>query len=644
MDPKVRRPRPAHRLACGSALWILLLAVTGVQAQTEPPAATAPAQPQQASATPPATARPASPAPSAPAATPTAGASAAAPATATATADPKDEPQALPREERPIIVLERFAVEPENPAPGQTFRLELKLRNRGEHLAENVQVSLSSPAFLPAGEGSVLFANTIDEGDSEDLDTELRVAVDAKGGSQPLTLGLRWDDSWGGNYSDETSIGITVAGGGSGRPVLAVTGTRLPKRVLPGVPFSLQLDLLNTGGKEARAVTLAPTAGPLALVGGASGLLNIAPGASATVTVQVVSAEVQSPGATSQTVELRYSSPEGEAFTDPVPLGISVSGDAATGPVPFVDAFRVLPIDGRASSGQVHPGETFDLELDLRNVGRGDALQTRLILGAGGGGAGAGAGAGTGAGAASLGVFAPVGTSNVRFLDTLGAGQTRTERFRLVADGAAKPGAYTLELGFSYVDADGVAASDSATISLLVSRRLNLVINPVQVLTSTLVGQPMSFVVDIVNQGSSTTNLGNAEILVDGHFALGANPPQYVGQLDAAGFYTLQAELTPVKAGKSEVTVRLHFQDDFNQEQTLERVFEVLVEENEVPEADPETLKPRLEPGSTVLRVLKGLLGLGASPRLVFPEAPAFEGPVPMEVPLEGPAMVKPRG
>lgn len=390
MDPRGRRPRPvARRIAGVLALTALLWAAPGIRAQTDPPAPapTLPAEPQQATATP---ARPSSPPPSAPAATPTAAAptSGAPAASATASTQPDEGSQALPREERPIIVLERFAVEPENPAPGQTFRLELKLRNRGEHLAENVQVSLSSPSFLPAGEGSVLFANSIDEGDSETLDTQLRVAQDAKGGSQPLTLSLRWDDSWGGNYSDETSIGITVAGGGTGRPLLAVTGTRLPGRVLPGLPFRLQLDLLNTGGQEARSVMLAPTAGPLALVGGSSGVLNIAPGATATLTVQVVAAEVQSPGATSQTVELRYSAPDGQAFTDPVPLGLSVSGDAATGPIPYVEAYRIKPVDGREGANQVHPGETFDLELDLRNVGRGDALQARLILGAGGGAAG----------------------------------------------------------------------------------------------------------------------------------------------------------------------------------------------------------------------------------------------------------------
>lgn len=603
-------------------------------------------EPQQATATasrtalPPATATlvvtpPATPAGTLPATVGT-------PATG-ATARPSEAPETLPNEERPIIILDRYDVEPGAPLAGQTFRLKLELRNKGEHLAENIRVSLASSSFLPVREGSLVYSNAIDEGDGDSIETELRVAADAKAGSHPITVGLRWDDSWGGTYSDEVTIGVEVGGSGAARPILAVTGTRLPARVVPGIPFTLQLDLLNTGGKEARAVNVAPTQGALALVGGAGTLVNIAPGASATVTVRLVAAQVQVPGASSQTIELRYDAPEGEHFADPHPLGLSISGDAATGPLPLIAAYR---LNGEENA-EIHPGETFSLELDLINAGAGAAQQTRMILGAGGAGSGTGAGSAAAAGAASLGVFAPVGTSNVRFLDLMPAGQSRTEAVRLVVDGAAKPGVYTLEVGFQFVDADGEAQSASSVVSILVSRKLNLVINPVQVVTSTLTGQPMTFVVDIVNQGGSTVNLGNAEVLADGHFALGATVPQYIGQLDAAGFYTLQSDLLPTRAGQAEVTVRVHYQDDFNREQTLERVFPVLVEALEEPPVDPEALEPRLEEGPLVLRILKGLLGLGASPKLVIPEPegpPAGDGAVPFEAPPGGAVKIEPQG
>ena len=89
----------------------------------------------------------------------------------------------------------------------------------------------------------------------------------------------------------------------------------------------------------------------------------------------------------------------------------------------------------------------------------------------------------------------------------------------------------------------------------------------------------------------------------------------------------------------------MHYQDDFNREQTLERVFPVLVEAPEKAPVDPETLQPRLEEGPLVLRILKGLLGLGASPKLVIPEGPpAGDGDAPLEAPPDGAIMIAPQG
>ncbi|MBK8540636.1 MAG: hypothetical protein IPL60_11615 [Ardenticatenia bacterium] len=161
---------------------------------------------------------------------------------------------------------------------------------------------------------------------------------------------------------------------------------------------------------------------------------------------------------------------------------------------------------------------------------------------------------------------------------------------------ARQAGVYTLEVGFQFVDADGEAQSASSVVSILVSRKLNLVINPVQVVTSTLTGQPMSFVVDIVNQGSSTVNLGNAEVLTDGHFALGLTTPQYIGQLDAAGFTPCRRTSRPRgRQGRGDGTGALpgRLQPRADPGTGLPGAGRGA---REAP-VDPETLQPRLEEG-----------------------------------------------
>ncbi|MBK8540635.1 MAG: hypothetical protein IPL60_11610 [Ardenticatenia bacterium] len=69
----------------------------------------------------------------------------------------------------------------------------------------------------------------------------------------------------------------------------------------------------------------------------------------------------------------------------------------------MITAYR---LNGKENA-EIHPGETFSLELDLVNAGAGAAQQTRMVLGAGGAGSGAGSAAGASAGAASLGSSLP---------------------------------------------------------------------------------------------------------------------------------------------------------------------------------------------------------------------------------------------
>ena len=107
-------------------------------------------------------------------------------------------------------------------------------------------------------------------------------------GVYPLQVAMRWDDSYGNTFNDATSLGIPI-GDGPSRPVISVTGSRLPSRVAPGVPFQVALDVVNTGGQEARNLVASPLAGPLSSVGsGGSGPINLAPGGSATLVLALM--------------------------------------------------------------------------------------------------------------------------------------------------------------------------------------------------------------------------------------------------------------------------------------------------------------------------------------------------------------------
>jgi hypothetical protein len=564
----------------------------------QPPTATAPASP---SATWPPTETPE------PSRTPTGAPG----GTRTVTAEPSDTAtprSAVENEERPIIVLVSSGVNPGQPVPNATFQLTLDVKNVGEHLAENVTLSLSSDTFLAVNPGTLLFKNSIDEGDSSSFEVTLQVAAGATPGVHPLAVAMRWDDSYGGTYTDQSSLGIEVGNAGVQRPVVVVSSARLPGRVAPGVPFNLVLNLQNTGGREALNVVIVPTSGPLTLQGtGGSAPVTIPPGGTTTVSLRVMASTVPEPGATAETLELRYDGPDGQRYTETQSVGLIVTGNAAFQPLPIVAGYRAIP-------AELHPGEVFELQLEVLNVGVSAALRTIMALG--GGGAPAASSSGTTSGGTSLGVFAPLDTSNVRFLGQLPVGQPVDVTQRLAVDGAAKPGTYVLEVAFSYIDADGAALQTSEFISLLVSRRVMLSINPIGVVTSTVVGEPVPFSVELINAGGATVNVTTAEAsggrsleVVDGR--------RYVGPLDSGGADTLDATLVPKAPGEAQVTVAVSYLDDFNREQVITDTFDILIEAAPARPLDEEPAEP--DDGNLVLRILRGLLGLGASPPSAAP-------------------------
>jgi hypothetical protein len=534
----------------------------------------------------------------------------------------------VPREERPIVQVTGFDTDPDRPAAGQTFRLRLDVRNVGERFAENIQLTLGGETFLPAEASSEIYLNDLDEGDGDSVEVRLQVATGTRSGVHALPISLRWDDSYGGSYSDQTAIGIEVAGDGAGRPLVVVSGSFLPGQVAPGVPFSLSLDLLNSGGREARNVVVSPTAGPLALSGaGRSGILHLPPGGSGRVTLRVIAAEPAQPGATSQTLEIRYDDPDGERFTDTAVIGVVVVDEQTFGPLPMV-----VDVDARGPDGpRLRPGEVFDLTLEVRNVGVGTARRTRLALGGGAAPVVApgatGSGTTAGAGGASLGVFAPLGSSNVRYLGDLAADEVRVVEQQMVVDGAAKAGVYTLDVGFSYLDAEGQAYETGEVVTLLVTRPVALQINPLTVVTTTMVGQPVPLVVEITNAGGETVRVGNAAVEAGAGVQV-ENGTRFIGALDAGGIDTLDATLLPQRPGEAEVRVVVTYRDDFNQEQEIEYTFDLLVEDEpevEMPEVDAAPVAER----GLLARVVRGLLGLGASPARNYGPAPGrpFTGP-----------------
>ncbi|MFN2114433.1 MAG: hypothetical protein ACK2T6_01890, partial [Anaerolineae bacterium] len=181
-------------------------------------------------------------------------------------------------------------------------------------------------------------------------------------------------------------------------------------------------------------------------------------------------------------------------------------------------------------------------------------------------------------------------------------------------------GAYVLDVGFSYVDYEGSDHTASEVIGLLVSREVSIVINPITVITSTVVGETIPFSVEVINAGDATLNVGNVEVVSGRYMDVVEGATTYVGPLDAGGPFPIDADLLPVAPTEgAAVEVVVHYTDDFNRQQRYVESYEFEIAA--APEVPVDELAVEtLDEVPMWRRVLKGFFGLGASAPPAVPQ------------------------
>jgi hypothetical protein len=101
-----------------------------------------------------------------------------------------------------------------------------------------------------------------------------------------------------------------------------------------------------------------------------------------------------------------------------------------------------------------------------------------------------------------------------------------------------------------------------------------------------VVGQPSALPIQVVNLGKRLSVLGT--IKVTSQSGTVENGTSLVGSLDAGGYFTLDAMITPEQSGKTKLDISIDYTDDFNQSRTINRTLEIDVMEGMIePTPDP---------------------------------------------------------
>jgi hypothetical protein len=415
------------------------------------------------------------------------------------------------------------------------------------------------------------------------------------------------------------------------RPQIAVQSYRTkPGEVQYGNDFTLIVKLRNEG--EAQAFNVQATFASSSFLplknGGVNVVGDLVAGNSVDVD-QTMTASTYVYGIVSVDMTISYNDVSGTAYTEKFTLNIRASGSGggsyATSTPTGVKSSQLVITSYAASLDPLQPGEQFNLAMTVQNTGNARAQRVTMIVGGGSSGTSGGTPepGGVSGGSGEFTNFAPVGASNVQTLGDLGAGEAIQAKQDLIVNVSTNPGAYPMKVTFSYLNDKGEVVNDEQVITLLVYSLPTVDVSFYRPPDPFYVGQPGALPIQVVNLGKRLSVLGTLKITAPSGTI--ENGTSLVGSLDAGGYFTLDAMITPEQSGKMVLDITIEYTDDFNQPRTIARKLEIEVMEGFVePTPDPSlggggggevfptpTAETTLQ---KVWRFILGLFGLDSAP------------------------------
>lgn len=395
-----------------------------------------------------------------------------------------------------------------------------------------------------------------------------------------------------------------------GQPQLTIQAARTaPQRLQPGEPFELILSIANRGNWTAVDAVVEMQSTDLAVPDSGSNvrlLSRLAPNEVMTATLSLVISENAPQGPQNLAFQLHYFDINGRSYSGQQSVGLFI-GEGAPTPTPTAGAAQPLlllttyTVEPEAA---LEPGHAFDLLLTITNAG--DVAADAVIMRLGG------------EGGRELEPFILLDSGNVRFLETVAAGQTLQVAQKMMVAGTAAAGVYTLPIDLTYRDGEGRERQDNQIINLLVQRTPLLQVNFYRAPGTGMVGQPLNLPVEVVNIGRTLINvsnvtLSNPDVVIE-------NNSVYIGPLDGGTSGSLDGLVVPTSGGELPITVTVHYLDDFNQPQQRETILTVMVNEPAGPPGGPAQPAADVDRSndapegffSLLWRFLKGILGLGS--------------------------------
>lgn len=247
---------------------------------------------------------------------------------------------------RPLVLVPSYGASTAVVEPGQSFEVQVNLRNEGQLVALNVVADFQEGDLKPRNTGGILADTRMEVGENASINQILTVESTLTGDLTSVDMELTYTDEFGTEYVEIFTL-VFDLNDARNTLVTATPTTIPPSQVLvtnyetdapqlaPGTIFTLELDIQNLGESSAQDVTMilggtGTEAGEGGIAGAGGTFDNFAPVGASNVqrladipingtlqaTQQFVVNTSAQPGAYPLTVSFVYTNEDGNSVTD----------------------------------------------------------------------------------------------------------------------------------------------------------------------------------------------------------------------------------------------------------------------------------------------------------------------------------------
>ena len=187
----------------------------------------------------------------------------------------------------------------------------------------------------------------------------------------------------------------------------------------------------------------------------------------------------------------------------------------------------------------IHPGEEFNITIELENTGKINAKELNLEL--------------------ISGVFEIKGKTNKVYLGELGINEITTANYTIITDAKTTPGIYTIELNMTYSD-DNKTYSKKTDTGVLVDGTTDFKVF-IQDISPDIITKDteINALISIANTGIINAESVTIQINPCNDIKLGNVNQDFIGDLDTGDFTTTSFKFKPAKEGELKVGLTIEY-------------------------------------------------------------------------------------